>query len=150
MEKSLCVMQARNCGYQKADLRSVQGKSHPSLTFHLALAKFFSIWAQTPSLMFLSEAALPEILERVQMCLDLKGYMGLHGETVQPFPCEIRGLSSRPLWAGLSSGCLPTPTQGLRMGAARCEENRGQGNPDLSSHPPPALLTTHGRWPLPQ
>lgn len=34
----------------------------PSLTFHLARAKFFSIWAQTPSLMFLSEAALPEIL----------------------------------------------------------------------------------------
>lgn len=32
-------------------------------TFHLALAKFFSIWAQTPSLMFLSEAAFPEILK---------------------------------------------------------------------------------------
>lgn len=32
-------------------------------TFHLALAKFFSICAQTPSLMFLSEAALPEILK---------------------------------------------------------------------------------------
>lgn len=48
-------------------------ESHPSLTFHLALAKFFSIWAQTPSLMFLSEAALPEILERVKMCPDLKG-----------------------------------------------------------------------------
>lgn len=31
-------------------------------TFHLALAKFFSICAQTPSLMFLSEAAFPEIL----------------------------------------------------------------------------------------
>lgn len=31
-------------------------------TFHFALAKFFSICAQTPSLMFLSEAAFPEIL----------------------------------------------------------------------------------------
>lgn len=31
-------------------------------TFHLALAKFFSIWAHTFSLMFLSEAAPPEIL----------------------------------------------------------------------------------------
>lgn len=36
----------------------------PPPTFHLARAKFFSIWAQTPSLMFLSEAALPEILGR--------------------------------------------------------------------------------------
>lgn len=36
-------------------------------TFHLALAKFFSICAQTPSLMFLSEAAFPEILrERIR------------------------------------------------------------------------------------
>lgn len=34
-----------------------------SNTFHLALAKFFSICAQTPSLMFLSEAAFPEILK---------------------------------------------------------------------------------------
>lgn len=32
------------------------------LTFHLALAKFFSICAHTFSLMFLSEAAPPEIL----------------------------------------------------------------------------------------
>lgn len=60
-------------------------ESHPSLTFHLALAKFFSIWAQTPSLMFLSEAALPEILERVQMCLALRG-MDFHGDSTQPFP----------------------------------------------------------------
>lgn len=36
-----------------------------SNTFHLALAKFFSICAQTPSLMFLSEAAFPEILWEV-------------------------------------------------------------------------------------
>lgn len=60
-------------------------ESHPSLTFHLALAKFFSIWAQTPSLMFLSEAALPEILERVQMCLAFRG-MDFHGDSTQPFP----------------------------------------------------------------
>lgn len=39
-------------------------------TFHLALAKFFSICAQTPSFMFLSEAAFPEILreERDVFC----------------------------------------------------------------------------------
>jgi hypothetical protein len=34
------------------------------LTFHLALAKFFSICAQTLSLIFLFEAAFPEILRR--------------------------------------------------------------------------------------
>jgi len=35
-----------------------------SNTFHLALAKFFSICAQTPSFMFLFEAAFPEILRK--------------------------------------------------------------------------------------
>lgn len=46
-----------------------------SNTFHLALAKFFSICAQTPSLIFLSEAAFPEILTKrkkrvIFFCMD--------------------------------------------------------------------------------
>lgn len=42
-------------------------RGRPGPTFHFALAKFFSICAHTFSLMFLSEAAPPEILNRMEM-----------------------------------------------------------------------------------
>lgn len=64
-----------------------QEESEPKPTFHLALAKFFSIWAQTPSLMFLSEAALPEILERRRV--HLIRMVCAFVETAQP--CVIKG-----------------------------------------------------------
>lgn len=56
----------------------IRYEKEPSIrTFHLALAKFFSICAQTPSLMFLSEAALPEILNNWQRTTTLVGYFCL-------------------------------------------------------------------------
>lgn len=99
--------------------------------------------------MFLSEAALPEILERVQVRLDLRGY-GLHGDCAQPFLVRPKDYQADPLgWPEL--WVPPEPQfEASRIEAARCEEDRGQGTPGLSSHPPWALLTTHGKWPLPQ
>lgn len=72
--RKICVQLKRCSGgrklwVQEAALGAGPRKSEPNPTFHLALAKFFSIWAQTPSLMFLSDAALPEILERRQVPL---------------------------------------------------------------------------------
>lgn len=66
-EKRKSFIWRLNCDKRSNSVRSCKKAStwwSSSRTFHLALAKFFSIWAQTPSLMFLSEAAFPEILRK--------------------------------------------------------------------------------------
>lgn len=69
-------------------------------------------------------------------------------ETAQSFSLKIQKLPGRASGLGLSSGHSQPLLKVSRMGATRCEEDRGQRKSGLSFCPPWALLTTHGKWPL--